>query len=91
MSLFKDNSSRVEEKISKGRKTLNASTGLGIRRNGLKMKTCNMIFWQVVVPTVTFGSEVRVISDKDEDTMVEGFNIFLLEPLMPVASMGLVG
>ena len=31
MSLFKDNTSRVNEKISKGRRTLNASTGLGIR------------------------------------------------------------
>ena len=58
MSLFDDYTTRVEEKISKGRKTLNVSTGLGIRKNGLTMGTCNIVFWQVVVPTITFGSEV---------------------------------
>ena len=70
MCLFKDNTLRVEEKISKGRRTLNASTGLGIRKNGLNMLTCNIIFWQVVIPTVTFGSEVWVMSDKDEDNLL---------------------
>ena len=58
MGILNDSTVRVEEKISKGRKTLNASSGLGIRKNGLNMGKCNLIFWQVVVPTVTFGSEV---------------------------------
>ena len=57
MGIFRDSTERIEEKISKGRKALNASTGLGIRKNGLTMGTCNCIFWQVVVPMVTFGSE----------------------------------
>ena len=70
MSLFKENTSRVEEKILKGRETMNASTGLGIRRNGLNMMTCNIIFWQVVVPMVTSGSEVWVISDKDKESLL---------------------
>ena len=61
---------QMEEKISKGRKTLNASTGLGVRKNGLNMMTCNRIFWQVVVPTVTFGSEVWVKSEKDEELLL---------------------
>ena len=69
MRVFQDNTTRVEEKISKGRKTLNASSGLGLRKNGLNMKTCNTIFWQVVVPSVTFGSEVWVMSDKDEELL----------------------
>ena len=60
MCLFDDNTTRVEEKISKGRKTLNASTGLGIRKNRLTMGTCNIVYWQVVVPTITLGSEVWV-------------------------------
>ena len=75
MSIFGDCTERVEEKISKGRKTLNASTGLGIRRNGLNMNTCNVIFWQVVVPTICFGSEVWVSSDKDEE-MLLAFQIY---------------
>ena len=33
--IFDDDSQGVEEKISKGRKTLNAATGLGIRKNGV--------------------------------------------------------
>ena len=70
MHIFNDNTLRVEEKISKGRKSLNASTGLGIRKNGLNMMTCNKIFWQVVVPTVTFGSEVWVMSEKDEENLL---------------------
>ena len=44
MSIFGDSTARVEEKISKGRKTLNASSGLGLRKNGLNMSTCNIIF-----------------------------------------------
>ena len=46
------------------------------------MLTCKIIFWQVVVPTVTFGSEVWVMSDRDEenflfkDMQAEGFKIF---------------
>ena len=70
MCLFAENTMRVEEKISKGRKTLNASTGLGIRKNGLNMITCNMIFWRVVVPTTTFGCEVWIMSERDEENLL---------------------
>ena len=66
MSIFPDNTSRVEEKISKGRKTLNASSGMGFRKNGHSMGMCNIIYWQVVMPTVSFGSEVWVMSERDE-------------------------
>ena len=70
MQLFADDPSRIEEKIKKGRKTLNASSGLGIRKNGLNMITCNKIFWQVVVPTVTFGSEVWINSELDDENLL---------------------
>ena len=69
MGLFPDDSSRAEEKISKGRKTLNASSGMGFRKNGLSMGTCNVIYWQVVIPTVTFGSEVWILSEKDKELL----------------------
>ena len=62
--LYHDNE-RVEEKIGKARRTLNAASGLGIRKNGLSMKTCNLIFWAIVIPTLTFGSEIWGIKDKD--------------------------
>ena len=70
MSLFIDNTMQMEEEISKERKTLNASTGLGVRKSGLNMMTCNRIFWQVVVPTVTFGSEVWVNSEIGEELLL---------------------
>ena len=68
--IFDDDCHSVEEKISKGRKTLNASTGLGIRKNGINMMTGNIIFWSVVVPTVTFGSEIWVLSDTDVENLL---------------------
>ena len=70
MSTFRDSTDRMEEKISKGRKALNASTGLGIRKNGLTMGTCNSIFWHVMVPMITFGSEVWVSSQEDEELLL---------------------
>ena len=55
----------MNEKISKGRRTLNVGTGLGIRKNRLSMKVCNIIFWEIVIPIVTFGCESWVLSEKD--------------------------
>ena len=69
MSILPDDTSRVEEKISKGRKTLNASSGMGFRKNGLNMGTCNIIYWQVVMSTVSFGSEVWVLSERDKELL----------------------
>ena len=63
--IFNDNNSRVEEKIGKGRKTLNAASGLGIRKCGITLKTCNLIFWMVVIPTLTFGCELWYVNDND--------------------------
>ena len=62
---LKDSNQRIEDKLSKGRRTLNAASGLGIRKNGLTLKTCNLIFWTIVIPIVTFGSEIWYLSDSD--------------------------
>ena len=59
------NNSRVEEKVAKGRRALNAASGLGIRRNGLSISTCNMIFWTIVIPIITFGCELWVLQEDD--------------------------
>ena len=64
-SIYHNDTSCISEKICKGRRTLNASTGLGIRRNGINMNVCNIIFWAVVIPIITFGCEMWVMSDKD--------------------------
>ena len=38
-------SERIDEKITKGRKTFCASTSIGIKTGGLIMKVCCMINW----------------------------------------------
>ena len=60
---------RVDEKVGKARRALNAASGLGIRRNGLSMKTCNLIFWTIVIPTLTFGSEIWKVTDEDVEKL----------------------
>ena len=63
--IFNEDNQRIEEKLSKGRRTLNAASGLGIRKNGLTLKTCNLIFWTIVISTVTFGCEIWHVGDSD--------------------------
>ena len=62
----------IEERISKARKSLNAATGLGIRKNGLTISTCNIIFWSLVVPTALYGSEIWRL-DTRAISLLEGF------------------
>ena len=62
-SIFEDDVSGLEERVSKARQTLNAISGLGVRRCGLTIKTCNIIFWSVVVPIATYGCELLFLTD----------------------------
>ena len=63
---------RTGEKVSKARKVLNMSTNMGVRRGGLNLKTCMVIYWSVVVPTLLFGCEDWFIKDKDV-VLLQGF------------------
>ena len=36
--------------------------GLSIRKNGLTVATCNIIFWMVIIPILTYGCELWVLS-----------------------------
>ena len=67
----------IKERLLKARKTLNAATGLGIRKNGLTMSTCNVIFWSLVITTALFGSEIWILSDKSI-LIVRNFSILCL-------------
>ena len=53
-----DDNEQVSEKICKGRRALNAASGIGIRKSGITIKTCNLIFWTIVMPIITFGCEL---------------------------------
>ena len=60
-----DNSNRTIEKIKKGRTTLNAASGIGLKRGGLTMRVCSFLFWSLIVPIVTYASELWVLKDED--------------------------
>ena len=64
-----DYGDRIDEKISKGRKALCASTGIGIKKGGISMKLCSFIYWTIIVPIITFASELWVLTDQDIDKL----------------------
>ena len=74
-SVDKFDISGIEDRLEKVRKTLNASTGLGIRKSGLTMATCNIIFWSLVVPSATYGSKIWILNDKSI-ALLENFQLY---------------
>ena len=60
---------RTEEKVMKARRVLNMSSSLGMRRGGLNLSTCNLIFWTVIMPILCFGCEIWVIKRRDEELL----------------------
>ena len=69
------NCSGLEDRIGKARRALNAISGLGIRKNGLNMSTCNVIFWTIVVPIALFGCELWQM-DWHSIHILESFQIY---------------
>ena len=72
VSIFCNDSGGILERISKARRTFNALTGIGIRKCGLTMVTCNLIFWAVVVPVALFGCELWRLNDESY-SLIESF------------------
>ena len=56
---------RTLEKIQKGNRSFNASTGIGIKHRGVDMNTCNLLFWSLIVPITTFGAELWILNEHD--------------------------
>ena len=61
--IFSNDVSGIEERVSKGRRAFNSISGIGIRKGGISMFTCNVIFWSVVVPTTLYGCELWIMDD----------------------------
>ena len=57
-SIYPGNTLGIEERIGKARRALHAISGLGIRRNGLNINTCNYVFWTIIVPIALYGSKL---------------------------------
>ena len=70
-----EDDSRVKGRLSKARKVLNVATGIGIKKKGLNMNTCNVIFWCIVVPTALFGCEIWCLTANDI-ACIEEFQVY---------------
>ena len=62
--LFENDMTGIEGRLAKARRALNAISGMGIRRNGLTVATCCLIFWVIVAPIALFGCEMLVLNDR---------------------------
>ena len=56
---------RVQEKVRKGRKAMNAAAGIGLKPGGITIYACSILFWAMIVPITTFSCELWVLSDND--------------------------
>ena len=63
---------RTSEKVKKARTALNMATCMGVRKGGLNLATCCIIFWTVVIPTLCFGCELWTLKQKDIE-ILQGF------------------
>ena len=57
--LFQNYMPRTEDRISRG---INAVSSIGVRKKGINMATCSILYWSIIVPIVTYGSELWVMS-----------------------------
>ena len=57
------NTQRTKDKVGKGRRALSAASGIGIKNGGVSMKACNILFWSMIVPIITFASELWILKD----------------------------
>ena len=81
--IYANDVSGIEERIVKGRRAFNSISGIGIRKGGITMATCNLIFWSVVVPTtLNYGCELRIMDDVSLD-MIEEFQNFIGKKIQP--------
>ena len=87
LCLYETDVSGVKERLSKARRALNAVSGLGIRRNGLTIATCNAIFWTIVVPIALFGSELWILTDECVN-LVESFQNYAGKRVQRLHSRG---
>ena len=75
-SIFENDISGIEERISKGRRAFNSVAGIGIRKGGITMATCNVIFWSIVVPTTIYGCELWILDDNSL-SLIEEFQNYI--------------
>ena len=60
---------RTEDRISRGRRAFNAVASIGIKSKGVNMAVCNILFWSIIAPIVTYGSEVWVLQPDEQELL----------------------
>ena len=78
--LFSCDASGIEERLSKARRTLNTISGIGVRKNGLSMATCHIMFWTIIVPAALYRSEIWILNDKSI-ALIEAFQWYACKRL----------
>ena len=67
--LFGNYCSRTDERVIKARRAFNSILNTGIKRKGLNMSVVTSLFWSIIVPIATYGSEVWVMKGEEIDTL----------------------
>ena len=67
--LFGNYTIRTEDRISRGRRAFNAVTSIGIKNKGVCMSVCTTIFWAIIMPNVTYGSELWVLGGNETELL----------------------
>ena len=63
--LYSNNMPRTLDRISKARRAFNAVASLGIKKGGINMSTCSILYWSIIVPIVSYGSELWVLKGEE--------------------------
>ena len=50
----------MEDRVSKGKRAI---TGDGIRKKGFNMATCSTLYCSIIIPIITYGSEIWVMKN----------------------------
>ena len=66
--LFRNYCSRTGKRVIKACRAFNSILKTGIKRKGLNMSGVTSLFWSIIVPIATYGSEVWVMKGEEIDT-----------------------
>ena len=50
--------------------------GMGVRKNGLTMATCHIMFWTIIVPAALYGSEIWILNNRSI-ALIESFQMYV--------------
>ena len=67
--LFSNYLPRTEDRIRRGRRVFHAISSIGIKDKGVNMSVCTTFFWAIIMPIVTYGSELWVLQPDETELL----------------------